>query len=371
MAHWQWLHTRITQALKRFPGAGGDPELGLALAHTAVASLFLDHRISISDVAVGPTIPHGDWSRFDRVYGPLLDGTAATKLRGARLTEFRYPNYGKFDSKDLQDWMNHFQEKGWGQVLFNYVCDEPPAGCTWSQLGQKVGTFRLAAPSLRNLVTTNIDNASRERVLHQLDVLAVLVSELFPKGHGSQRSQYDVWLAQAGHELWWYQSCSQHESCTNGTSGPKSSTWPSYMIDASPVRNRIFQWMAFLYGVKGELYYQTDLWTDDPWDHLYDFGGNGDGALFYPGTVDRIGGQRPAPVASIRLKLIRDGIEDFEYLTALQKSGRGDMAQKICRTLIHDVLTYKDNPEALDSAREQLGAEVHRMVRLTSRPAQH
>jgi hypothetical protein len=134
-----------------------------------------------------------------------------------------------------------------------------------------------------------------------------------PQGSVSLRPEYDAWLARPNKRLWWYQSCDQHESCANGTPGPADSTWPSYMVDASPVRNRIFQWMAFLYKIQGELYYQVDYcWTatdcasPDPWVSVYAFGGNGDGTLFYPGTPDRIGGNAPIPVASIRLKLIRD-----------------------------------------------------------------
>ena len=42
-------------------------------------------------------------------------------------------------------------------------------------------------------------------------------------------------------------------------------------------------------------------------------GGNGDGNLLYPGTPDRIGGQSFIPIASVRLKQLRDGMEDNEY----------------------------------------------------------
>ena len=345
----------------KFPGANGDSELGLALAHSMVARFFLDHRVSISAAAVNPTVPHGDWDRFDKVYGPLLAGTAGTTLAGARLTTLQYPN-SKFDPEDLRDWVSHFHKKGWLPVLFNYACDEPPSGCTWAQLVQRTASFHLIAPGIPNLVTMDIDTARREGVLDDIDILPVVLNEFFQRDHGSQRPHYDTWLEHPGKELWWYQSCNQHESCSNGHAGPKSSTWPSYMIDATPVRNRVFQWMAFLDKVQGELYYQTDFWKDDPWDHMYDFGGNGDGVLFYPGTTDKIGGKRPIPVASIRLKLIRDGMEDYEYLSLLQKAGYGDLADKIAHTFIQNPLTFNNDPQALYAAREQLGVELHRLA---------
>jgi hypothetical protein len=67
---------------------------------------------------------------------------------------------------------------------------------------------------------------------------------------------------------------------------------------------------------------------DDAWnshvaghDALCDFGGNGDGALFYPGTPARIGGTHDIPVESMRLQLIREGMEDYEYLHLLSTLG--------------------------------------------------
>jgi hypothetical protein len=331
--------------------------------------LFLDHRVSISGLAVGPTIPRGDWNRFDSVYGPLLNGTAKTKLKGAKLTALQYPNFAKIEPEDLKDWNQHGHQKGWWPVVFDYVCDEPPSGCTWAQLGQKASSFRSLAPGMPNLVTASIADATKEGVLDQLDILAVNVNFLFSRERGNLRSQYNTWLAQPGKQLWWYQSCNSHESCYNEKPGLKEATWASYMIDASPVRNRIFQWQAYLDQIQGELYYQTDLWkqNEDPWDHLYDFGGNGDGALFYPGTTDKIGGTRPIPVASMRLKFIRDGMEDYEYLNALKQQGHAETAERISRTFVQNVITFNNDPQALTAAREQLGAELHALARHAKR----
>jgi hypothetical protein len=55
------------------------------------------------------------------------------------------------------------------------------------------------------------------------------------------------------------------------------------------------------------------------------FGGNGDEHLFYPGVTNTsgrglpastpsIGGSNDIPIESIRLKLLREGIEDREYM---------------------------------------------------------
>lgn len=133
------------------------------------------------------------------------------------------------------------------------------------------------------------------------------------------------------------------------------------MVDASPVRNRISQWLAYLYGVHGELYYSVENWGDDVWDHQYSYGGNGDGMLYYPGTPAHIGGKTPIPVASMRLKLIRDGMEDYEYLAALATAGQSKLVEEVLKSFITNAFTFKDDPAALQSARTRLGTSLHRI----------
>jgi hypothetical protein len=128
------------------------------------------------------------------------------------------------------------------------------------------------------------------------------------------------------------------------------------MVDATPVRNRVFQWMAWLYNIHGELYYATDIWPGgNPWQSLYFVGGNGDGSLFYPGSTDIIGGTTPIPIASIRLKLIRDGMEDYEYLNLLTAAGHSELASVAAHSFITNAYTFNNDPAALSNARQQMG----------------
>ncbi len=344
-----------------YPGSGGDAATGLDLIHAAVATFFLDHRVTLAPV-VAPTTPAGQWSGFDSIYGPLLLGTEQTILPHARQTSEQYPNNLRpANTTDLLDWTSHFASLGASSGLFGYLCDEPPAGCSWNDVYNYGTAAHAAAPTFPLLVTTSIALATQNNVLDEIDILAPVVDHVQPMNAPSQRPAYNTWLQQSGKQLWWYQSCDQHGSCTNGTPGPASSTWASYMVDASPVRNRIFQWLAYLYGIQGELYYGVETWGDNPWDHLYFAGGNGDGALYYPGTVDKIGGTVPVPVASMRLKLIRDGMEDFEYLTALSQSGQSTFAANVSSGFIQNAYTFNNDPGALSSARTAMGEQLHQL----------
>ena len=242
-------------AIGAYPGAGGDPFLGLDLIHAAVATFFLDHRVSLAPV-VDPTIPSGNWSEFDSTYGPLISGSEPTILPGARLSALQYANTLRpANTADQLDWVSHFSGLPAPQQLYGALCDEPPAGCSWSDL-YKYGTASHAvAPNFPILVTTSIALATQNNVLDAIDILTPVLDYVQPMNAPSTRPTYNAWLQLPGKQIWWYQSCDQHGTCVNGTPGPLTSTWPVYTIDASPVRNRIFQWLAYLYGIQGEFYY--------------------------------------------------------------------------------------------------------------------
>jgi uncharacterized protein YukE len=67
-------------------------------------------------------------------------------------------------------------------------------------------------------------------------------------------------------------------------------------------------------------------------------------------------------VSSIRLKLIRDGMEDFEYLIMLSRAGQDRFARSTAATFIDDAYTFNNNPQALVNARETLGNRLHQLA---------
>src|SRR5262249_12332512 len=90
----------------------------------------------------------------------------------------------------------------------------------------------------------------------------------------------------------------------------------------------------------------------------YDFGGNGDGTLLYPGTPAVIGGVTNIPVASIRLKMIRKGFEDYEYMKLVSDLGDPGFAQQTGQTLFPNIYQSAQSPDAFHSAREALANRI-------------
>ena len=348
----------------------GSRDAGVELFHVLYATFALDRRVSLANVTYAA--PRGDdWSHFDATYGPLLDGTAATRLPGARLTRITYAGGGE-DAAAMSRWVKHFRTRGWLDRLVYYRCDEPGHGtCTFESARDEEDRVHAASPDFRTLLTTDIENLAAHGLLDSVDVAVPVLDRVQPHGKPSLRPRYDAFLSRSPRkQLFWYQSCDQHESCANGRMGPAQATWPSYMVDASPMRNRVFQWMAFLERIQGELYYAVDYCftrecgpagstSRDPFRSVYAFGGHGDGTLLYPGNTRTIGGRHHVPLSSIRLELIREGLEDYELLHMLESQGEGDFARAQAASFIRRADEFASDPARLLAARRALGRRLH------------
>ena len=323
----------------------------------------LDHRISMGGATYGGK-RNDNWAYFDRLFGPQIGGTANTRLKGARLTTV---GFNEIDISRLQGWRDHFARKGWSDRLYQYTCDEPPGGCSFDSILDRAAPVHAAG--VKTLVTTDIDQLNAHSLANSVDILVPIINTMEPYGGKPRRPDYDAFLAVSpAKELWMYQSCMSH-GCAP-TTHPAFVGWPSYVIDASGVQNRAMEWFSFEFDVTGELYYMTNMHLATAWENQWDFHGNGDGTLFYPGTPKRIGGKSHIPVESIRLKLIREGMEDYEYLHLLCDLGDCASAKATARTLFPAAFQVtRVTPEALYAARAKLADRIEQLWREKPPPA--
>ena len=339
------------------------------------AKAALLHRITLNGSAgILPLVSTANskvevhWDRYDHVNQPFLDGqvfSPGEPLYGARATSVGIPTppLARTPEQQTEFWRKaaaHFREKGWFDRFFNYLWDEPKPKdfAAMVELGKAV---HRADPGLKSLVTAPLHPEWSdfigiwtppincfERKPNRQSVCAPIV----------ERTTYDSELAN-GKQLWWYQSCMSHGCDIVG--GDYFRGWPSYMIDDAPVRNRIMEWLTWKYGIQGELYFNTtEAFSEkqDPWKDVRLFGGNGDGTLFYPGRPGVIGGTKHIPVESIRLKLIREGLEDYEYLALLTKIAGYKATADIVSGFIRNTYDYDQDPRGLYTARASIAREI-------------
>ena len=371
-----------TTALKKHLGRYTSDEDLYELTRLYMKAALL-HRISTyGDSQVPPKHEYRagqmriDWTQYDREVGPFLDGNAIPKgepLEGARITsiDLRTP---RLETEDEQiswwkEWSRHFQLRGWSDRLFLYLWDEPGV----ADLPRVLQRGRLALqadPAIRNLVTLPF-TAKLEDVVKIWTPL-VNCLELKPgfDDFCAQTPPFDVYAGQRrqGRSLWFYQSCASH-GC-NITGGPYFSGWPSYMIDMQGPANRVMQWVAWKFHIEGELYYSMNeayAHDEDPWTNVLLFGGNGDGTLFYPGRPDHIGGGTDIPIESIRLKLIREGMEDYEYLTLLASLGGREAAERYVDRIVRQPWQWESQSVSFLNVRRKMGEELDLLASVKAR----
>jgi hypothetical protein len=127
------------------------------------------------------------------------------------------------------------------------------------------------------------------------------------------------------------------------------------MIDFSMVRNLIYPWVTWLYGLGGELYlslsYASAVGRDE-WTDQFVAGGNGDGTLTYRDKPAQIAGTGEVPLASLRLKAIRDGQEDLMCLALAEaRVGRAEV-EAIIYGLIMSANSWADDAAMMTVTRE-------------------
>ena len=287
----------------------------------------------------------------------------------------------------------HAKAHGWWDRVFDYTCDEPGAGSgRYPVCKAHAETIHLADPGFKVMITAEKPSADSVNISNMIDIWVPIINfvdspeicEYSPWARGDHRADYDP-LVKEGKGLWWYQSC-MSEGCASAVQPAPSSksapgcdlkhpctnavnasvAWPSYMIDAPATFNRVMSWMSYKYEIQGELYWGSNAAdnaytnaTNSSWETQWLAGGNGDGSLTYPGRPDHIGGTSTVPIASIRLKQVRDGLEDLEYMYLLEDAtGSRVAAEAIVASVIHSTYNFEHDASIMLAARAKLAAAV-------------
>ena len=161
-----------------------------------------------------------------------------------------------------------------------------------------------------------------------------------------------------GEAVWTYTALCQ---------GPPTPWWH---IDFPLLNYRVPAWIAWRNRMKGLLYWGgMSYWrqVEDPWAQAPFYTGSGkpqqgakgivfqgEGSLVYPARAVGYDGVVP----TIRLKALRDAIEDYDYLVVLQRMGRCAQAETIARSLVESWFQWERDPVAYEKARAELAARI-------------
>jgi len=265
----------------------------------------------------------------------------------------------------LKEFESYFTKNGWrDRLVFNSPIDEPNSKKDYEETRKWAELVHEAVPDIPFLATESPVTDDPE-----WGTLRGYVNDFCV--HGNALNEPDVKQAireeqEKGGEVTWYISCDQVY--------PQ----PNYFIDAPALDPLMVPWITARYKMNGILYWAINFWnqTPDPWLDPVTFisgfecsGGfvlNGEGSLIYPGDhAKRYTGQPDVkgPVSSIRLELLREGIEDYEYLWMLKDKGDVAFAEKQVQNLVIDVSAFSRNLAELYLTRKAMARRLEELSR--------
>lgn len=230
---------------------------------------------------------------------------------------------------------------------FVYFVDEPKKE-DLDSLGEDLRTIRKWAPDLRFLVTNPYKNSLEGAVnlwcvgLSNLDRPTEKPSDFYLQRTLIQESSKNE-------KFWIYVGCNAH-----GCSGTEDPGTPDLIIDRASAYQRAFPWVALRYQAQGILYYDTVYGyskgtAESPWKDPFAFTGFGEGNLFYPCTEKLGQCKEPRMLSSLRLKILRDGLEDVQILKMALPSS--PLLKEQVHKLVVGVQDFKKSTEAYEKVK--------------------
>ena len=238
-----------------------------------------------------------------------------------------------------------------GLMLYDYSADE-------------IGRCTNLYPTIRQWAK-NMHQAGIKNLISMSPTPA-----LYDDGSGTGRSAVDIWVLlpvmynnsktqvgevlKKGDTVWSYNTLVQDAY---------SHKW---LIDFDPVNFRIQPgFISQSLNLTGLLYWRVDKWPSDAWNNVNNAGTYssanypGEGMLVYPGQPVGVRGV----VASMRLKWLRDGVEDYDYVQILKDLGKEDLAMQVTRSIGSDWTNWTRDPNAIEAARQKLGEAIDHLRR--------
>jgi hypothetical protein len=297
--------------------------------YAAYYEMLLDHRISAYSIPVD-----------------LMSDEAAKYMNDPRMTAFQIP-YPPEDEK-LKALVEHLKKNNWYSKGFFYPIDEPKDKPAYEEISRISDRLHQCAPGYQWVVPF-FCRPNWDRRLSALDLMTNRVNlwcpnsnylEVDPKSREALAIRHRL-----GEKIWWYVCCGPGEPFNN------------LFVQMNAMSHRILFWQQKRENVEGLLYWAATWWpVEDPWTDmatLKDINAElrGDGSVFYPGKKVGVDG----PVSSLRLELIRDGLEDFDYLTLADTWLGKEKSNEFVEKLAPDLKHYEKDPLVLEKVRRELG----------------
>lgn len=279
----------------------------------------------------------------------ILDERADKYLNDPKVTTFIIP-YDVPDETIVAYHKKLSSNPVWFKKGFFYVVDEPCNMEAYDKIEASHARLKKLYPNYQ-AVSPFFKDPSDGNGVRAVDLLEKFCSIWCPKINLYK----DKWFVdymhkrdKMGDRAWWY------------VCWEPGLPYSNVFIDMEGFYTRCLFWQQYLHDVRGLLYWQTTHWfRGNPWDNTslvadlsyYCFG---DGSLFYTGDRVDIDG----PVGSLRLELLRYGIEDFYMLEQAEEVFGREWVDTLVKNVTPSVREYNDDHDELDRTRIEIGNKL-------------
>jgi hypothetical protein len=283
------------------------------------------------------------------------------------------PQYQAMFSSYVKQLESHLREKGWLKMAYTYWYDEPqPEVFAYVRAGME--RLKKYAPGIQTMLTKE----PHDELGNSIDIWCPLTPEYRSDAAEKRRAQ--------GERYWWYVCC-----------GPKA-PFCTLFIDHPATELRTWLWQSWQRNVVGILIWESVYWTSvgDPSQNPYhdpmgyvggtkpeqkQYWGNGDGRFLYPplaAATPGLSGSEPViepPVSSIRWEMLREGIEDYEFLWLLRDligkkrpSLTPDQVKtyeallEVPETITRDITTFTTDPRPIYARRAAIAEAIEQLT---------
>ena len=221
----------------------------------------------------------------------------------------------------LRQLRNHLKEKGWLSRYVQHVHDEPH--------GAEMPIYRrfvhIVSEELPGVPT--LDAISLREDISAQEETTIWVPKL-----GTFDERLDAIAAHKarGGQSWYYICLDPRGKYLNR------------FIDFPTLKVRLLPWVNYRYGLTGYLHWGGNFWADRPFENVQpDWGGGfvlpaGDDAIVYPDP------EHDGVFVSVRLEVMREGIEDYELLMASARHAP-ERTDALARTVMPTFTEYLRN----------------------------
>lgn len=264
---------------------------------------LINHRIVPYNPPFG--ISYSGW--------PIKNISESYFFNNPRVTNFIFPiTYNRtIDNRNLQ----YAISNGWLSKAYTYTNDEPALSdyiglYPYNENITNEASYVHSLDPHLNFMQTGYSLPTSGPLFNNITTFDFHIERF------ASNSSWVSYYHDHGKNVWWYTCITPQYPL------------PEFDLDSYVASEVAISLAQYLYGVNGMLYFSVGAdfeWGQNPWVHPWEgFNydpANLDGTLIYPGgPLYNPAGNPYAPVGSIRLNDLRDGIQDYEMLTVLNNT---------------------------------------------------